>query len=62
MKSLNMQISAASTSLVRVNLPRASFLGAGPLSPLPARSFPFVGSAAVCAQHLLLLKVLDFLG
>lgn len=62
MKSLNTQISAASTTLVGANLPQVSSLGAGRVSHPPAREFSICGSAAAFAQHLLLLKTLDFLG
>lgn len=43
MKSLNMQISAASASLVGANLPQVSSLGAGPVSHLPEREFSIRG-------------------
>lgn len=62
MKSLNMQISAASTSSVGANLPQVSSLAAGLVSHLPEREFSICGLSSVSAQHLLLLKMLDFLG
>lgn len=43
MKSLNMQISAASTSSVGANLPQVSSLGAGLISHLPVREFSICG-------------------